>query len=199
MTHDIFVLITANKCSHPTLNSYTGNEFFLTATGLSEREAKQLTIFSIVQSNQLSNLYKMVARALADKSVTSSAAGNTSSNSQTTNDSASATKSDSPDNEEWQAITLKCIPFLSHGKGNDSNQTRTAEATTEITTHHPNPLYITVALMEDGNRDQRCFHCVLTDCPGTNGKLGSLTPELFDMLFTPSRSVGKKKTGLGAK
>mmetsp|Transcript_5158 Transcript_5158/g.8108 ORF Transcript_5158/g.8108 Transcript_5158/m.8108 type:complete len:282 (-) Transcript_5158:567-1412(-) len=51
------------------------NKFFLTATGLSERDAKRLTIFSIVQSNQLSKLYKMVARALAADEKSSNSSG----------------------------------------------------------------------------------------------------------------------------
>lgn len=132
------------------------NEFFLRATGLSEREAKRLTIFSIVQPSELSNLYKMVARALAEKSDTSTSA--------TTVD----TGGNSSGTEEWQAITLKCIPF-------------------------PNDpiLCITVALMKDVNRDQRCFHCILTDCPGSNGRLGSVTPELFAKLFIPNGTETK--------
>ena len=55
--------------------------------------------------------------------------------------------------------------------------------------HHS--LSITVALMEDMNRDQRCFHCILTDCPGTDGKLGSVTPELFAKLFNPNGAKNK--------
>jgi hypothetical protein len=83
------------------------------------------------------------------------------------------------DNEEWQAITLKCIPFSSNNKANERGPKTTAT------------LYINVTLMDDENRDQRCFHCVLTDCPGSNGKLGCVTPELFATLFAP---IGNKKT-----
>lgn len=37
--------------------------------------------------------------------------------------------------------------------------------------------------MADEDPRKRCFHCVFTDCPGTNGALGSITPELLAMLF----------------
>ena len=161
----------------------TGNDFFLLATGLSERDAKRLTIFSIVQSSQLSSLYKMVARALAEKSVASNSA-TASKDSPTTLVDCAPPKTD---NEEWQAITLKCIPFSSNNKANE----RGLKTTATYSVQHPNPLYINVTLMDDENRDQRCFHCVLTDCPGSNGKLGCVTPELFATLFAPS---GNKKT-----
>ena len=164
-----------------------GNDFFLIATGLSEREAKRTTIFSIVQSSQLSNLYKMVARALAEKrsvprvtsgsstdpTLSSSEQPSSSSSSATASSSAASTKSEQTDNDEWQAITLECVSF-----NDDSKKSKQKSSSAS-----PHPLYITVSLMEDEDRDQRCFHCILTDCPGTNGgKLGSVTPELFAML-----------------
>jgi len=152
-----------------------GNDFFLLATGLSERDAKRLTIFSIVQSSQLSSLYKMVARALAEKSVASNSAPASKDGPTTLVDCAPP----KTDNEEWQAITLKCIPFSSNNKANERGPKTTAT------------LFINVTLMDDENRDQRCFHCVLTDCPGSNGKLGCVTPELFATLFAP---IGNKKT-----
>lgn len=77
----------------------------------------------------------------------------------------------SSDAESWQAITLKCVRFAS--KSNKDEAT------------HPHPLYITVALMSDEDRDKRCFHCIITDCPGTKGALGSVTPELLSLLFAP--------------
>ncbi len=145
----------------------TGNEVFLRATGLSEREAKRLTIFSIVRPSELSNLYKMVARALAEKSDTSAT-------------TVSGT-------EEWQAITLKCIPFP-----NDPILSKTSPNNiTPAAARGPHFLSITVALMKDVNRDQRCFHCILTDCPSSNGRLGSVSPQLFAKLFNPNRSKTK--------
>lgn len=94
------------------------------------------------------------------------------------------------DVEEWQAITLKCVPFSS---AQDKMKADQKQSGTAASTNHPNPLYITVALMEDENRDQRCFHCILTDCPGTDGKLGSVTPELFQMLFAPRCGAPRRR------
>ena len=142
----------------------------------------------------MSTLVQMVARALAEKGgVPAGDPEGSTSGPATSATESSAAKSECTDaDEEWQAITLKCVPFPSHGAKGDGE--KKPAAATEAT-HHPNPLYITVALMEDENRDQRCFHCILTDCPGTHGKLGSVTPELFALLFTPS----KKKAAAMAK
>ena len=168
--------------------THAGNEFFLAATGLSERDAKRLTIFSIVQSSQLSNLYKMVARALAPNIVAAAAAG---------------VNNKSGDDEEWQAITLKCAPFTnikntatasadSARQGEPGAGSSSENTTTATTTESQQQLYITVALMEDEKMANRCFHCILTDCPGTNGELGIVTPELFQKLFTPISTKKKK-------
>jgi hypothetical protein len=170
---------------------FPGNDFFLLATGLSERDATRLTIFSIVQSNQLSNLYKMVARALADNSVASEPIATPA---RDVPDVPAACATSNGNGEDWQAITLKCIPFSSSGKSNDATahaRRGTKTATTTNATQRSNPLYVNVTMMDDENRDQRCFHCVLTDCPGSNGKLGCVTPNLFSTLLVPR---GTKKT-----
>lgn len=120
----------------------------------------------------------MVARALAEKSDTSTVGlGRT----------ISVTK-------DWQAITLNCIPFPSSIKIKDSAQSKMSPSLASGT----QSLSITVALMEDTNRDQRCFHCILTDCPSTNGRLGSVTPELFSKLFDVT-GVKDKFVGVIAK
>jgi hypothetical protein len=46
--------------------------------------------------------------------------------------------------------------------------------------------------MNDKDPRKRCFHCVFTNCPGTNGALGSITPELLASLFDVSESKRKK-------
>ena len=94
------------------------------------------------------------------------------------------------DNEEWQSIPLRCIPFSSNNKTNGSKFVqRGAKTTATNATQQPNPLYINLALMDDENRDQFCFHCVLTDYPGSIGKLGCVTPELFATLFATKKTV----------
>jgi len=37
--------------------------------------------------------------------------------------------------------------------------------------------------MTDEDPRKRLFHCVFTDCPTSNGSLGSITPELLSLLF----------------
>lgn len=37
--------------------------------------------------------------------------------------------------------------------------------------------------MDDEDDSKRCFHCVLTDSPGTNGNMGCITPALLSELF----------------
>ena len=144
-----------------------GNDFFLCATGLTEEEVKNLTLFNIVQNSQLSNLYKMVAGAFASRAVAAAAVGSTHKTSH---------------NDEWpKAITLSCASFP-----NDK-----VTSSSSATSADKEQLYITVALMEDENRDQRCFHCILTNCQA-DGKVGSLmTQDLFAKLFAPEKQ--KKK------
>jgi hypothetical protein len=161
-------------------------------------------------------MYKMVAMALADekKSVVHSTtdADTTPCAITAKNDIissshvvATTTTTTSTDKEEWQTITLKCIPFTRPTNNNNSNtnesmiaRSKTSMATESdvVTTHQQpsNPLYINVALMDDDDREKRCFHCILTDCPpGLNGKLGGVTPELFAKLFASPISVTKKE------
>lgn len=115
------------------------NSSFLRATGLAEEDVRNLTIFSIVRSDQLSSVYQMAARALAEKE--GGRPGGT-----------PASGVDTSMTEEWESITLNCIPFVDKNK-------KTGE---QRKTHNPNSLLMTVALMEDANDDQRCFHCTLT-------------------------------------
>jgi hypothetical protein len=46
--------------------------------------------------------------------------------------------------------------------------------------------------MADKDPRKRCFHCVFTNCPGTKGALGSITPELLSSLFTTPEANSKK-------
>lgn len=74
---------------------------------------------------------------------------------------------------EYAAMTLPCIAFPSR--------------TTPGTSHHPNPLFMTMALMYDEDPRRRCFHCILTDQPGTNGDMGFITAELLSLLFATEK------------
>jgi len=143
------------------------NGFFLKATGISKAGVKGLTIFSLVKQEKLSNLFEIVARALRKDS------------SALSTEQLSESSSTCVESQKWDyaGMTLPCIDFPSSkerptcGKG------------------LVNPLYITVTLMADEDPRKRLFHCVFTDCPGTNGALGSITPELLSMLFTRHRKI----------
>jgi len=170
----------------------TWNDFFLRATGLTEQEAKRLTIFSIVQADELSSLFEMVAAALRKSS--SKTPPNkrhrkailSSIDLDKESDVSSSSSKKKSNQQEWAAITLPCISFPAL----NSSEKLLGNS------HHPNPLFMTVTLMHDVDPQKRCFHCVLTDCPGTKGDIGSVTPELLAMLFT-QRSFGPEKKTSG--
>lgn len=123
-----------------------------------------------MDSSQLTDLYKFIARALADHKppVPSSTV---------------ALAPSKPLDESWQAITLKCIRFAS--KQNKQEAT------------HPNPLNITVALMADEDKDKNCFHCIITDCGTGSYGVGSVTPGLLSVLFNPDGKNNAKETPTG--
>lgn len=156
------------------------NDFFLKATGISKTGVKGLTIFSLVKQEKLSNLFEIVAKALRkDASAASSGASEP---------SESTSNSMESQNWDYATMTLPCIEFPS------SKERPTGKSLA-------NPLYITVTLMADEDPRKRLFHCVFTDCPGTNGTLGSITPELLAMLFTrhwkPETSESRKSNKTG--
>jgi len=154
----------------------TCNHFFTKVTGLSKEEISRLTIFSIVQGDKLSNLFEMLGEALRcgsdnleNKTTAEVKESRSSSSTATTSESES---SESIKRWNYAAMTLPCVSFPS--------RTHAGKI------HHPNPLYMTMTLMTDENPRKRCFHCILTDNPGTNGAIGFVTPELLAMLFNDS-------------
>lgn len=137
------------------------NDFFLRATGLQTDAVSRLTIFSLVRSNKLANLFDIVAASLRTEDGEMSSG----SNSTTASTHATAASNASSKQAHFTAITLPCTNFC-----------RDAAIA--------KPLYMTVTLMRDEDPRKRCFHCVFTDCPGTNGMLGMVTPELLSKLFS---------------
>ena len=56
--------------------------------------------------------------------------------------------------------------------------------------------------MYDENPSKRCIHCALTDKPGCDGNIGTITPELLSMIFpygcatkAPSSKKSRKTKG----
>ena len=133
----------------------------------------RLTIFSLVQPDKLSSLFEMVAEALRgdrhrhEQNGDISAGEGSDSSGRTTNES----KSGESRRCEYAVMTLPCISFPSRTKPGS--------------THHPNPMYMTISLMTDEDPKKRCFHCMMTDNPGTDGSKGFITPELLALLFAP--------------
>ena len=153
------------------------NDFFLKATGLLASDVDRLTLFSLVRQTDLSKLFEIVAAALRSGTVKTD---------EYSEDEAHPGQSNPNDEEhrstanlttvsKWNytAITLPCTTF------------RPRPITSDVGDEEDlgKPLYITVTLMMDDDPRKRCFHCVFTDCPGTNGALGSVTPELLSLLF----------------
>lgn len=140
------------------------NECFIKATGLRKSEMERMTIFSLVKPDKLSNFFEIVATALRPVEETNSGSEET----------AKA--------ENYTAMTLPCVEFPAMKKRRAASKR----------SHRSDPLHVTVTLMTDKDPRMRCFHCVFSNCPGTKGTLGSITPELLSSLFAAPESKSKK-------
>lgn len=160
------------------------NDFFLKVSGLSRKEVECLTIFSLVQTALLSNLFEIVAAALR------------SNDSESTDNDAGECKEDQESEgqrkmaplKDYSAITLPCVDFSTIFREEYSLQRPRNEKPLR-------QLYMTVTLMTDSDIRKRCFHCAFTDSPPLTNGLASVTPELLSTLFanpatssTPTRS-----------
>ena len=157
----------------------TWNDFLLSATGLGPREVGNLTVFGMVESDQLSDLYAMVSKALAyrpsaDKPGDAGGGAPASSGGAPPPDGGDGAGEGGE--TTWRSITLRCAPFRSPARAvpaaDGEKRKRTA----------PGPLYMNITLMGDEDPGKRCFHCVLTDKPGEDGRVGGVTPGLFDLI-----------------
>jgi len=158
------------------------NDFFYKATGLTQKDVKRLTIFSIVKVDKLSYMFDIVANALRSSNsssvVTKSDKMSSSSSSAQNSNDTSLDKNDSMneqascEQDKYQTVTLPCVPFpkeiLIAGKGEKQRK----------------DLYMNVTFMYDQNPSKRCIHCALTDTPGSEGKIGTVTKDLLSLLFS---------------
>ena len=147
------------------------NDFLLSATGLGARDAGNLTVFGMVESDQLSELYAMVSKALAYRPAPSG--GGDASGPDAPSGGGGA---EDDGDTTWRSITLRCAPFRYSPK----SFTKLAEGEKKMA--KPGPLYMNITLMGDEDPGKRCFHCVLTDRPGEGGRVGGVTPGLFDLI-----------------
>jgi hypothetical protein len=140
------------------------NDFFLRATGFSRREMEHLTIFSLVQSSDLSSVFEIVAAALKTNALPAHEVTRIESSEVNTG----GTKPSAPQ-WDYEAMTLPCVKFrpLREGAGEKK----------------PKQLNMTLTLMPDEDPRKRCFHGVFTDCTaGKKGSLGTISPELLSLL-----------------
>lgn len=151
------------------------NDFFHKVSGMSRNQIESLTIFSLVQTSMLSSLFEIVAAALRSKD-TESTEGEESNDANDDEQNDSQGERKVTPLKDYAAITLPCIDFSKIFRADHSKKSRNKPA--------PRQLHMTVTLMTDDDVRKRCFHCAFTDCPGTKGALGSVTPELLSALFT---------------
>jgi hypothetical protein len=136
------------------------NDIFLTASGLLTSDIDGLTIFSLVRQTELAKLFEIVATALRSGTPAT--------------DQVDEEQSNNAPSNNYTAITLPCATFRPRHCTNNKGDKVALD----------NLLYMTVTLMADDDPKKRCFHCFFTDCAGTNGALGSVTPDLLSSLFT---------------
>jgi hypothetical protein len=140
------------------------NDFFLRVTGFSKRDMQHLTIFSLVQSSDLSSVFEIVAAALRNNALPAHEGTRIESSEEIAGDS-------KPSALQWdyEAMTLPCVKFrpLREDPGEKK----------------PKQLNMTLTLMPDEDPRKRCFHGVFTDCAaGKKGSLGTISPELLSLL-----------------
>jgi hypothetical protein len=196
----------------------TWNECFAKATGYRKSEIERLTIFSLVRPDSLSKFFDIVAAALRlhdgkestdgdskPAAIPSHQVGRMDEGSKEGRAFAVTKESGEVDGStkcevsseqaglssrllDYTTITLPCVDFPAMKKRNQA---------ISDTDSLIDPLTITVTLMEDKDPRKRCFHCVFTNCRGTNGALGSITPELLTSLFStpPSRRKTHHSSG----
>jgi hypothetical protein len=146
------------------------NEIFLKASGLLSSDMDGLTIFSLVRQTELAKLFEIVAAAL--RSGTMGAAGEQLDRDRADDENSDQVKARQSTN--YTAITLPCATF----RPRISSSMKGGKGVLESL------LYMTATLMKDADPKKRCFHCLFTDCPSSNGTLGSVTPDLLATLFT---------------
>jgi len=173
------------------------NQSFVNATGLAESHLERMTIFSLVQPNKLSNFFEIAARALRSnddeaeltdqESSTNDKPPEASTAPNDTNGDENMSKEDPSTKRKWNyaAMTLPCIEFpaMKERRGSSNKW------------EYTDNMNVTMILITDPDPRKRCFHCTFTDCPGTDGSLGIVTPDLLAALYSdPERPNLKQHT-----
>lgn len=140
------------------------NDFFLRVTGFSRREMEHLTVFSLVQSRDLSSVFEIVAAALRTNALPAPEGTRIESSEENTGDTKPSALQ-----RDYEAMTLPCVKFRPLREGPSEKK--------------PKQLNMTLTLMPDEDPRKRCFHAVFTDnAAGKKGTFGTISPELLSML-----------------
>lgn len=160
----------------------TWNKCFLKLTGIRRSEIERMTIFSLVKPEKLSNFFEIVAHALKPSlgADTKPETGTTENVSEPKPHSGEGSSTSST-RSNYAAMTLPCVNFPAMRKRRDTDHS-----------HPATQVHVTVTLMSDEDPRKRCFHCVFSNCVGTNGTLGILTPDLLASLFAAPEPSHKK-------
>jgi hypothetical protein len=151
------------------------NDIFLKASGLLPSDMDSLTIFSLVRQTELAKLFEIVAAALRSGTMDGGERLDRDRGVIENSDQTEANRAvNSSRTADYTAITLPCTTFRPRISSNIKSCKIFLESL----------LFMTITLMKDDDPKKRCFHCLFTDCPGSNGTLGSVTPELMATLFT---------------
>jgi len=161
----------------------TWNKCFLKATGIRRSDVERMTIFSLVRPEMLSNFFEIVAHALKPQSSKNAPSQLEGTVAEVSSDEKSSKEGSfvATMRTNYAAMTLPCIDFPAMKKRREKDPS-----------YHANQLYVTVTLMSDEDPRKRCFHCVFTNCPGTNGALGIISSDLLASLFSSPDPPHKK-------
>ncbi len=104
------------------------NDFFFKATGLTQTDVKRITIFSMVQVDQLSYLFDLVADSLRKSNsgtIVTKSTEPTSSSSSLTNATTNSENIECHQQNHFQTVTLPCVPFPQEILANGKNKKKT--------------------------------------------------------------------------
>eukprot|EP00934_Nitzschia_sp_Nitz4_P002201 Nitzschia sp. Nitz4//scaffold27_size158506//9782//12303//NITZ4_002577-RA/size158506-snap-gene-0.192-mRNA-1//1//CDS//3329545419//2201//frame0 len=156
------------------------NHAFLYVAGLRKTQVGRISLFSLIPLDELTALFEVLAQTMGSGGTKDNM--DTPENAQDPADS--PLKSDQEDagehvnNRTYTSITLPCVEFPLKRK--------------QHTYQSPYPLFVTITLLDDIDAQKRCMHCVFSNHRGTNGKVGVLTSDLLQGIF--SYHARKEKT-----
>lgn len=193
------------------------NSFFLKATGLSPREIRSMTIFSMVRADRLSSLFENIASILRKAgSISTEKSADEDHEPSTKNGEEPGEKVENKDNEEraisnteenenklvqnktskqitrisCPILCLPCVPFpIKLCMLKDSSSTYASD---DISV---DKLFMAVSLLNPEDHRGRFLHCTFSNAPGKDkGSIGYITADLLARLTDQSGSKASRVT-----